>query len=351
MTSVLEQAETNQMKTPGAASSSTHGDALLSVEDLAVHFHVGGQVFRAVDGVSFALHRGRTLGVVGESGCGKSVTSLAIMRLVQQPPGRYAGGRINFDGRDLLTLSDSEMRALRGGRIGMIFQEPMTSLNPVYTCGDQIIESLEVHAGLGTKAARDRAVELLDLVRLPSPARRIDDYPHQLSGGQRQRVMIALALANDPDLLIADEPTTALDVTIQAQILDLMRDLRERTGAATLLITHDLGVVAESCDDVVVMYAGQIVERAPTTALFADPQHPYTIGLMAAVPRIDVPADRLATIEGSVPPPWEKLVGCRFAGRCPLADERCRTQPPPLAEITPGHAVACWYAPIEGNAK
>jgi len=227
----------------------------------------------------------------------------------------------------------------------------MTSLNPVYTCGDQIIESLEVHAGLSTRAARDRAVELLDLVRLPSPARRIDDYPHQLSGGQRQRVMIALALANDPDLLIADEPTTALDVTIQAQILDLMRDLRERTGAATLLITHDLGVVAESCDDVVVMYAGQIVERAPTTALFADPQHPYTIGLMAAVPRIDVPADRLATIEGSVPPPWEKLVGCRFAGRCPLADERCRTQPPPLAEITPGHAVACWYAPIEGNAK
>jgi oligopeptide/dipeptide ABC transporter ATP-binding protein len=275
------------------------------------------------------------------------VTSLAIMRLVPQPPGRYAGGRIMFDGKDLLSLPDRQMRKLRGGRIGMIFQEPMTSLNPVYTCGEQIIESLRIHSRLSPKEARARAIELLDLVRLPSPSKRVDDYPHQLSGGQRQRVMIALALANDPDLLIADEPTTALDVTIQAQILDLMRDLQERTGTAILLITHDLGVVAETCDDVVVMYAGGVVEQARTADLFADPQHPYTIGLMAAVPRIDVEADRLATIEGSVPAPWTKLPGCRFASRCPLAGDKCHTEPPPLREISTAHAVACWKAPIE----
>ena len=274
---------------------------LLSVEDLRVEFHVGGQPQRAVSGVSFEIARGRMLGVVGESGCGKSVTSLAIMRLVPQPPGVYAGGQIRLDGRDLLALPEREMRKLRGGRIGMIFQEPMTSLNPVYTCGAQIAESLAVHSGLTGRAARERAVELLDLVRLPSPRSRADDYPHQLSGGQRQRVMIALALANDPDLLIADEPTTALDVTIQAQILELMTDLRERTGAAVMLVTHDLGVVAETCDEVVVMYAGRVVERASTAALFDDPQHPYTVGLMAAVPRIDTAADRLATIKGSVP--------------------------------------------------
>ncbi|MBK5926513.1 dipeptide ABC transporter ATP-binding protein DppD [Rhodobaculum claviforme] len=321
---------------------------ILSVEDLRVEFGVDRNVFRAVDGVSFSVHRGRTLGIVGESGCGKSVTSLAIMRLVSAPPGRYAGGRITFDGQDLLTLPDAQMRALRGGRMGMIFQEPMTSLNPVYTCGAQIIESLKVHANLSAQAARERAIELFDLVGLPSPSKRVDDYPHQLSGGQRQRVMIALALANDPDLLIADEPTTALDVTIQAQILELMKDLQDRTGTAILLITHDLGVVAETCDEVVVMYAGTVVEQAPTAALFADPQHPYTIGLMAAVPRIDVDADRLATIEGSVPPPWAVLKGCRFASRCPLADDRCKTQPPPLRAIADAHRVACWHAPIEG---
>jgi len=322
---------------------------LLAVEGLEVRFRIDKRELRAVDGVSFALDRGRTLGVVGESGCGKSVTSLAIMRLVPQPPGVYAGGRVMFDGRDLLKLTEPEMRKLRGGRIGMIFQEPMTSLNPVYTCGAQIVESLQVHSDLSGRAARDRAIELLDLVRLPSPKKRVDDYPHQLSGGQRQRVMIALALANDPDVLIADEPTTALDVTIQAQILELMQDLQERTGTAILLITHDLGVVAETCDEVVVMYAGSVVERAATAALFSDPQHPYTIGLMAAVPRIDVAADRLATIPGSVPPPWEVLPGCRFAGRCPLADDTCRNRMPPLAEVTPGHAVACWKAPIDGG--
>ncbi|WP_254449010.1 ABC transporter ATP-binding protein [Thalassococcus sp. S3] len=326
-------------------------EPLLRVEDLAVEFHVSGTVQRALQSVSLTLQRGRTLGLVGESGCGKSVTSLSIMRLLPQPPGHYAGGRILLEGRDLLSLPEREMRALRGGRIGMIFQEPMTSLNPVYTCGEQIVESLSVHSGLAPKAAMERAVELLDLVGLPSPRERAHDYPHQLSGGQRQRVMIALALANDPDLLIADEPTTALDVTIQAQILDLMTDLRERTGAAVLLVTHDLGVVAQTCDDVVVMYAGGVVEQAPTTALFADPQHPYTIGLMAAVPRIDAIVDRLSTIAGSVPPPWIKLDGCRFASRCPLADDRCRSAVPPLREIGPDHAVACWHAPIEEAAS
>ena len=317
-------------------------DPLLEIRDLVIEFHIGG----AVQGVSLSLNRGRTLGVVGESGCGKSVTSLSIMRLVP-PPGHYAGGQIMFDGRDLLSLPEAEMRALRGGRIGMIFQEPMTSLNPVYTCGQQIEESLSVHSGLSKKDARDRAVEMLDLVGLPSPKTRANDYPHQLSGGQRQRVMIALALANDPDLLIADEPTTALDVTIQAQILDLMGDLRARTGAAVMLVTHDLGVVAQTCDDVVVMYAGRVVERVPTAALFSDPQHPYTVGLMAAVPRIDAAVGRLATIPGTVPPPWIKMPGCRFASRCPLADDRCRTHEPPLRDVSSGHGVACWRAPIE----
>ncbi|PJE38692.1 dipeptide ABC transporter ATP-binding protein DppD [Pseudooceanicola lipolyticus] len=320
---------------------------LLEVDDLAVEFHTGGTVQRAVQGVSFSLERGRTLGVVGESGCGKSVTSLSIMRLVPQPPGKYARGEIRFDGKDLLALPESEMRKLRGARIGMIFQEPMTSLNPVYTCGEQIVETLMIHSTLTTAEARERAIEMLGLVGLPSPRSRVDDYPHQLSGGQRQRVMIALALANDPDLLIADEPTTALDVTVQAQILDLMGDLRSRTGAAVMLVTHDLGVVAQTCDDVVVMYAGRVVERAGTAALFADPQHPYTVGLMAAIPRINTAVGRLATIPGSVPPPWAALSGCRFASRCPLATDQCRTEDPPMTEISAGHAVACWRAPIE----
>ncbi|WP_370302301.1 ABC transporter ATP-binding protein [Pseudooceanicola sp.] len=320
---------------------------LLEVDDLAVEFHTGGTVQRAVQGVSFSLERGRTLGVVGESGCGKSVTSLSIMRLVPQPPGKYARGEIRFDGKDLLALPESEMRKLRGARIGMIFQEPMTSLNPVYTCGEQIVETLMIHSTLTTAEARERAIEMLGLVGLPSPRSRVDDYPHQLSGGQRQRVMIALALANDPDLLIADEPTTALDVTVQAQILDLMGDLRSRTGAAVMLVTHDLGVVAQTCDDVVVMYAGRVVERAGTAALFADPQHPYTVGLMAAIPRINTAVGRLATIPGSVPPPWAALSGCRFASRCPLATDQCRAEDPPMTEISAGHAVACWRAPIE----
>ena len=320
---------------------------LLEVRDLAIEFKTEGGAVRAVDGVSFSLERGKTLGIVGESGCGKSVTSLGIMGLIPTPPGRYAGGEVLFEGRDLLTMPASERRALRGGRMGMVFQEPMTSLNPVYTIGAQIIECLKAHGMKNPRAARERAVELLDLVRLPSPSKRVDDFPHQLSGGQRQRVMIALALANNPELLIADEPTTALDVTIQAQILDLMRDLSDRTGAAIMLITHDLGVVAETCDDVVVMYAGKVVERAPAKDLFDGPMHPYTLGLMAAVPRLDTDADRLETIPGAVPPPWAMPAGCRFASRCPLATDQCRASPPPLREIGPGRLVACWRAPIE----
>ncbi|MFV0472669.1 MAG: ABC transporter ATP-binding protein [Pikeienuella sp.] len=323
-------------------------EPLLSVRDLKVRFRAGDRLLRAVDGVSFDLMPRQTLGVVGESGCGKSVTSMAIMRLVPQPPGVYAGGQVMLDGRDLLQISEAEMRKLRGARLGMIFQEPMTSLNPVYTCGDQIIESLKLHSGLSGAAARERAIELFDRVGLPSPAKRVDDYPHQLSGGQRQRVMIALALANDPAILIADEPTTALDVTIQQQILELMRDLQERTGTAILMITHDLGVVAETCDAVVVMYAGSVVESGPADAIFSDPQHPYTIGLMAAVPRMDSDKGRLATIPGSVPPPWREPPGCRFASRCPLAGDRCRHEAPPLSVIAAEHAVACWRAPIDG---
>ncbi len=320
---------------------------LLEVRDLAIHFDTEAGLFRAVDGVSFSIRRGETLGVVGESGCGKSVTSLGVMRLVPQPPGRFARGEVIFDGRDLLKLSEKEMRGLRGGRIGMIFQEPMTSLNPVYRIGDQIVESLMAHGAASKAEARKRAIEMLDLVGLPSPAQRVDDFPHQLSGGQRQRVMIALALANEPELLIADEPTTALDVTIQAQILELMRELRVRTGAAIMLITHDLGVVAETCDQVVVMYAGRVAERAPVKSLFDDPQHPYTIGLMAAVPRLDGKSDRLETIPGSVPPPYAEIPGCRFASRCPVAADRCRAEQPPLRDIAPGHQVACWRAPVE----
>lgn len=321
--------------------------ALLTVEDLKIGFRTGGRRLRAVDGASFTVERGKTLGVVGESGCGKSIAMLAIMGLVPQPPGEIYGGRITFDGQSLLDLSPQEMRALRGGRIGMIFQEPMTSLNPVYTCGAQIIESLRTHGYKGD--LRARAVELMDLVGLPSPAKRVDDYPHQLSGGQRQRVMIAMALANDPDLLIADEPTTALDVTIQAQILELMRDLQARTGMGIVLVTHDLGVVAQTCDDVVVMYAGAVVESAPTAELFQNPQHPYTIGLMAAVPRIDDKSEKLATIAGTLPPPWATIKGCRFAPRCPLATQQCHEVEPPLEQVgdAANHRAACWYAPIE----
>ncbi len=321
---------------------------LLEVKGLRTEFRSGGSSFAAVDGISFSLAPGETLGIVGESGCGKSVTSLSIMRLVPNPPGRITAGDIRLEGRNLLDLPESAMRAVRGDDIAMIFQEPMTSLNPVQTVGDQIIEAVQLHRSLSAAAARARALEMLQLVKIPSPETRLDEYPHQLSGGMRQRVMIAMALACDPKLLIADEPTTALDVTIQAQILDLLRDLRERTGAAIMLITHDLGVVAELAHRVIVMYAGRIVEEAPVGLLFADPQHPYTLGLLGSIPRLGSDGDeRLTAIEGVVPNPYALPPGCRFSPRCPLADEKCRSEQPALREIVPGHRAACWKAPLD----
>ncbi|WP_425065644.1 ABC transporter ATP-binding protein [Reyranella sp.] len=321
---------------------------LLEVKGLRTEFRSGGSSFAAVDGISFSLAPGETLGIVGESGCGKSVTSLSIMRLVPNPPGRITAGEIKLEGRNLLDLPESDMRAVRGDDIAMIFQEPMTSLNPVQTVGDQIIEAVQLHRSLSAAAARARALEMLQLVKIPSPETRLDEYPHQLSGGMRQRVMIAMALACDPKLLIADEPTTALDVTIQAQILDLLRDLRERTGAAIMLITHDLGVVAELAHRVIVMYAGRIVEEAPVGLLFADPQHPYTLGLLGSIPRLGSDGDeRLTAIEGVVPNPYALPPGCRFSPRCPLADTQCRAEQPTLREIAPGHRAACWKAPLD----
>jgi len=320
--------------------------ALLAVRALKTFFRVEGGEFPAVDGISFSIDPGRTLGIVGESGCGKSVTALSIMGLVPQPPGRIAGGEILFDGVDLLRLSAAALRELRGDRISMIFQEPMTSLNPVLTVGEQIVEGILRHRPMSRDAAKDRAIEMLRMVHIPSPEQRFGDYPYRLSGGMRQRVMIAMALACKPQLLIADEPTTALDVTIQAQILDLMRTLRAETGTAIILITHDLGVVAELADDVVVMYAGRIVERATVAALFAEPQHPYTVGLLGSIPRLDIDQDRLAAIEGQVPNPLAPVPGCRFHPRCPFAIERCLHEDPPLVNLGNGHESACWRAPL-----
>jgi peptide/nickel transport system ATP-binding protein len=323
--------------------------ALLAVRALKTFFQVEGGEFPAVDGISFSIGPGRTLGIVGESGCGKSVTALSIMGLVPQPPGRIAGGEILFDGVDLLQLSAAALRELRGDRISMIFQEPMTSLNPVLTVGEQIVEGILRHRPMSRDAAKDRAIEMLRMVHIPSPEQRFSDYPYRLSGGMRQRVMIAMALACKPQLLIADEPTTALDVTIQAQILDLMRTLREETGTAIILITHDLGVVAELADDVVVMYAGRIVERATVAALFAEPQHPYTVGLLGSIPRLDIEQGRLAAIEGQVPNPLAPVAGCRFHPRCPFAIERCLREDPPLLDLGNGHESACWRAPLTEN--
>jgi len=319
--------------------------ALLEVHELRTHFAVEGGEFRAVDGISFKLETGRTLGIVGESGCGKSVTALSIMGLVPQPPGRIAGGAIRLEGVDLLELSGAAMRELRGNRISMIFQEPMTSLNPAFTVGEQIVEGILCHRRVSREAAKAHALEMLRRVRIPSPERRFDDYPHRLSGGMRQRAMIAMALACEPRLLIADEPTTALDVTIQAQILDLMRTLREETGAAIILITHDLGVVAELAHDVAVMYAGRIVERAAGERLFAEPQHPYTIGLLGSIPKVHVERERLAVIEGQVP--IARVAGCQFHPRCPFAEDRCRREEPRLVDLGGGHEAACWKAPLQ----
>jgi peptide/nickel transport system ATP-binding protein len=320
---------------------------LLDVRDLRTHFVIDGGEFRAVDGVSFTIARGKSLGIVGESGCGKSVTALSIMGLVPQPPGRITGGAVLFEGTDLLQLPPERMRDLRGDKLSMIFQEPMTSLNPVFTIGDQIVEGIRRHRNVSAAQAREQAIDMLKRVRIPSPERRFDEYPHNLSGGMRQRVMIAMALACNPRLLIADEPTTALDVTIQAQILDLMRALRAELGTAIMLITHDLGVIAELADDVIVMYAGQVVERSSVAALFADPQHPYTIGLLGSIPRLHLEQDRLAAIDGFVPDPMSLPEGCRFNPRCPFAVDKCRIAVPVLAEVRPGHYAACWRAPLE----
>ena len=315
--------------------------SLLEVKDLKTYFYTDSGVAKAVDGVTFSLDKGKTLGIVGESGCGKSVTSLSIMRLVDPATGRNEGGSIVFDGQDLLTLPEKEMRKLRGNRISMIFQEPMTSLNPVFTIGDQISESLKLHKGLDKKAARDRAIELLELVGIPEAGKRVDEYPHQLSGGMRQRVMIAMALSGDPELLIADEPTTALDVTIQAQILQLLKDLQEKLHMSIIIITHDLGVIAEMADEVAVMYAGDIVEKAPTRALFDDPKHPYTIGLMSSIPDINDHVSRLRTLEGLVPSLYDMPSGCRFAPRCQFCCPECEAHRINLTTLPDGRQVRC----------
>ncbi|MDP2334586.1 MAG: ABC transporter ATP-binding protein [Reyranella sp.] len=321
---------------------------ILEVRDLQTQFNTLDGVVRAVDGVSFDLARGETLGIVGESGCGKSVTALSILRLIPSETGRIVAGSIRFEGEELTTLGEEAMKRLRGHRISMIFQEPMTSLNPVLTVGTQIAENVVRHMGVSWRAARERSFEMLDLVRIADARRRLDEYPHQLSGGMRQRVMIAMALSCDPQVLIADEPTTALDVTIQAQILQLMLELKEKTGTAIVLITHDLGVVAETTERVVVMYAGRKVEEAPVEALFEEPLHPYTRGLMRAIPRLDIEADaagtrpRLQEIPGLVPRLTQPIPGCAFAPRCGFATERCRIEAPPLIDVGAGHTVACW---------
>ena len=322
--------------------------ALLEVENLQTHFNTPDGVVRAVEGVSLHVEGGETLAVVGESGCGKSVTAMSILRLIQEPPGKIKGS-IRFEGRDLLSLSEQEMRDIRGNAISMIFQEPMTSLNPVLTVGKQIGETVQLHQGMNARDAEQKAIEMLTLVGIPAPARRVREYPHQMSGGMRQRVMIAMALACNPRLLIADEPTTALDVTIQAQILDLMRDLKTRLGSAIMLITHDLGVVAEMAERVVVMYAGRKVEEAPVGEIFAHPLHPYTRGLLGSVPLLgsslrDGGRGKLAEIPGLVPSLRQKIVGCPFAGRCSMATDLCRERAPAFEAKAPDHAVACHYA-------
>jgi peptide/nickel transport system ATP-binding protein len=322
--------------------------SLIEIENLKVVFRGDrGRTTHAVETVSFNLARGATLGLVGESGCGKSVTALAIMGLLSKESADVSG-RVRFEGSNLLDLTDAAMRDLRGDRLAMIFQEPMTSLNPSYTIGEQIIETLVRHRGFTRTQARSRAIELLRDVRIPSPEQRVDEYPHKLSGGMRQRAMVAIALACDPHLLIADEPTTALDVTIQAQVLDLMRSLKEKTNAAIVLISHDLGVVAEICDEVAVMYAGEIVEHAPVDVLFNSPQHPYTIGLLASIPRLDRRVETLATIEGSLPDMSALPQGCRFAPRCPFRSEICVSRPPPIVDVGPKHWSRCVKAPLEG---
>ena len=320
-------------------------EPLLAIENLRTYFHTNAGVARAVDGLSLAIGAGETVGVVGESGCGKSVTALSILRLIQSPGRVESGSRILFEGRDLLALDDAGIRAVRGNRIAMIFQEPMTALNPVFTIGDQIAEVARIHAGASRRrGAWDRAVEMLERVGIPAPRDRARDYPHQLSGGMRQRVVIAMALVMAPALVIADEPTTALDVTIQAQILELLASLQQQSGTSILLITHDMGVVAETASRVVVMYGGEVVEEAPVNELFAHPHHPYTLGLLAAIPRLGSHRERLQTIPGTVPPPTAWSSGCRFRDRCAHAWDRCAQEHPPLYQIGAGHTSRCHLA-------
>ena len=318
---------------------------LICVKDLRTSFFTPDGEVKAVDGVSFEIEEGKTLGLVGESGCGKSVTALSILRLVPFPPGRVVGGEILYRGRDLLKLNGEEMRKIRGNEISMIFQEPMTSLNPVFTIGNQIGEAIRLHQGLGKKETRKKTIEMLRLVKIADPETRVDDYPHQLSGGMRQRVMIAMALSCNPSLLIADEPTTALDVTIQAQILELMKELKDRLGMSLLLITHDLGVVAEQADEVAIMYAGKIVEQATAKAIFNRPLHPYTVGLLNSLPRVGAnKKKRLEAIPGMVPSPLELPSGCRFRDRCPRAAGICAEGEPQLVNKEQDHWVSCYFA-------
>jgi oligopeptide/dipeptide ABC transporter ATP-binding protein len=346
------------VKLAGGDPAVPSAPALLEIDNLRTHFFTSAGVVRAVDGVSYGVRSGETLGVVGESGCGKSVTALSILRLIADPPGRIVGGAIRFAGANLLDLSESAMEGIRGNDISMIFQEPMTSLNPLLTVGRQISEAIALHRGLSRRDALDQAVEMLRRVHIPEPERRAHAYPHQLSGGMRQRVMIAMAVSCDPKVLIADEPTTALDVTIQAQILDLMRELQDRLGTAIILITHDMGVVAENADRVVVMYAGRKVEEASARELFEFPGHPYTKGLLGSIPNLEVAAHvnarraRLTEIKGMVPSLADLPQGCTFAPRCSFATEECRAAYPPLLEHRPGHWVSCWHAEhlLQGEA-
>lgn len=315
---------------------------LLKVQDLEISIFTKSGPVRAVDGISYSIKKGETLGIVGESGCGKSLTSFAVMRLLTSPC-HVTKGRVEFSGESLLNLSEERMRQYRGHRVAMIFQEPMTALNPVLTIGMQIVEQIQAHKKVSTKEASERAIELLKLVGIPSPEKRVENYPHQMSGGMRQRAMIAMALSCDPELLIADEPTTALDVTIQAQILELLMELKEKNGMAIQFITHDLGVISEVADRVIVMYAGKIVEEAPVDEIFNNPKHPYTKGLIASVPTLEGKVDRLRTIEGTVPSLTEMPKGCRFQNRCPNAEADCMNQAPDLISIDSGHDLACYH--------
>ncbi len=317
-------------------------ETLLEIKGLTTEFVTEAGAAKAVDGVSFEIGKQETVGLVGESGCGKSVTALSIMRLVQYPPGRISAGSVMMDGMDLLKLPEKQMRRVRGNDISIVFQEPLSSLNPVFTCGEQIRETIALHQKMGRKESREKAVEMLGLVKIPDPAKRYGNYPHQMSGGMRQRVMIAMALSCQPRLLIADEPSTALDVSVQAQIIELLLDLKEKMGMSVLLITHDLAVVAQMADRVVVMYAGVVVEQAPIDSLFADPAHPYTEGLIASIPKLGARMDRLQVIPGNVPDPLRLPAGCRFSDRCPKRQERCLKQEPPMFSIAGGRLSRCW---------